>query len=107
MIVSAAASCAAVSACAAFASRVGKLQFELIEQRAALRGLSKLFVPQLLDRELELLDQQCPRLGFGFRSQAGGALRTQHRLQSDHIIGERIVGAHQVKRITTPRRCLD
>jgi hypothetical protein len=30
--------------------QVGKLQFELIEQRATLRGLPELFVPQLLDR---------------------------------------------------------
>jgi hypothetical protein len=44
--------------------QVGKLQFELIEQRATLRGLPELFVPQLLDRELELIDQQRPRLGY-------------------------------------------
>ena len=75
--------------------QVGKLQLKLIEQRATLRGLSELFVPQLLDRELELLDQQRPRLGFGFRGQAGRSLRAQHRLQRDHIIGERIVGAHR------------
>jgi hypothetical protein len=31
------------------------LQFKLIEQRASLRRLSELFMPQLLDRELELL----------------------------------------------------
>jgi hypothetical protein len=37
--------------------QVGKLQFKLIEQRASLRRLSELFMPQLLDRELELLDQ--------------------------------------------------
>jgi hypothetical protein len=86
--------------------QVGKLQFELIEQRATLRGLPELFVPQLLDRELELLDQQRPRLGFGFRGQAGGALGAQHCLQGVHIIGERIVGAHRAKRITTRRRCL-
>jgi len=36
---------------------VGKLQLKLIEQRATLRGLSELFVPQLLDRELKLLDR--------------------------------------------------
>jgi hypothetical protein len=86
--------------------QVGKLQFKLIEQRATLRGLPELFVPQLLDRELELLDQQGARLGFGFRGQAGGALGAQHCLQGVHIIGERIVGAHRAQRITTRRRCL-
>ena len=83
--------------------QVGKLQLKLIEQRATLRGLSELLVPQLLDRELELLDQQCPRLGFGFRRQAGRSLGAQHRLQRDHIVGERIVGAHRPKRITIRR----
>ena len=73
------------------------MQFELIEQPASLRGLPESFVPQLLDRELELLDQQCPRLGFGFRGQTGRSFRAQHRLQGDHIVGERIVGAHRAE----------
>ncbi|OAF19248.1 hypothetical protein AXW67_38005 [Bradyrhizobium neotropicale] len=47
--------------------QIGELQLELIQQRSALRGLPELLVPQLLDRELELLDQQCPRLGLRFR----------------------------------------
>ena len=41
--------------------QVGKLQLKLIEQRATLRGLSELLVPQLRDRELELLDQSMSR----------------------------------------------
>jgi hypothetical protein len=50
---------------------IGKLQLELVQQCAALRGLSELLVPQLLDRELELLDQQYPRLGLRFCGQPG------------------------------------
>ena len=38
--------------------QLGELQLELIEQRAALRGLPEPLVPQLGDRELQLLDQQ-------------------------------------------------
>src|SRR3984893_4357198 len=38
--------------------QVGELQLKLIEQRATLRRLSELLVPQLLYRELELVDQQ-------------------------------------------------
>jgi hypothetical protein len=46
------------------------------------------------DRELELLDHQCPRLGFRFRGQPGRSLGAQHCLRRGHIVGERIVGAH-------------
>ena len=74
---------------------IGELQLELIQQRSALRGLSELLVPQLLDRQLELLDQQYPRLRLGFRHQPGRSLGTQHRLQRGHIVGERIIGAHR------------
>ncbi|WP_247449761.1 hypothetical protein [Bradyrhizobium sp. 180] len=52
-------------------------------------------MPELLDRELELLDQQCPRLGLGFRGQTGRSLGTQHRLQRGHIVGKRIISAHR------------
>jgi hypothetical protein len=45
--------------------QIGKL--ELFEQRALLRRLAEPFVLQLLDRVLELLDQQCAVLGFTFR----------------------------------------
>lgn len=40
--------------------QVGELQLELVQQCAALSGLSELLVTQLPERELELLDQQCP-----------------------------------------------
>ena len=40
--------------------QVGKLQFK---RAATLRGLPELFVLQLLDRELELLDQRSQALG--------------------------------------------
>jgi hypothetical protein len=36
---------------------VGELQLELLKHGAAFRGLPKLLVPQLGDRELHLLDQ--------------------------------------------------
>ena len=75
--------------------QIGKLQLELVQQCSALRGLSELLVPQLPDRELELLDQQCPRLRLRFRGQPGCSLGAQHRLQRDHIVGERIIGAHR------------
>ena len=78
--------------------QVGKLQLKLIEQRATLRGLSELFVPQLLDRELELLDQQCPRLGFGFALPSGPlAPRAAWPSGCSTIVGERIVGAHRTQ----------
>jgi hypothetical protein len=43
-------------------------------QCAALGGLSELLMPQLLDREFELLDQQGPRPGLRFCGQAGRSL---------------------------------
>ena len=60
--------------------QIGELQLELVQEGSALGGLSELLVPQLPDRELELLDQQCPRLCFCFRGQAGRTLSAQHRL---------------------------
>jgi len=74
--------------------QIGELQLELVQQCAALGRLSELLMPQLPDRELELLDQQCPCLGFRLHGQAGRSLGTQHRLQGGHIVGERIIGAH-------------
>lgn len=56
-----------------------ELQLELVQQCAALRGLSELLVPQLPDREFELLDQQCLRLGIRLGGQAGRSLGAQHR----------------------------
>ena len=75
--------------------QVGKLQFKLIEQRATLRGLSELVVPQLLDRVLELLDQQRPRLGLGFRGQAGWRSALIIAFSALTSSGKRIVGAHR------------
>jgi hypothetical protein len=43
-------------------------------QYAAFGGRPELLVPQLLERELELLDQQCPCLSFRLRGQAGRSL---------------------------------
>lgn len=74
---------------------IGELQLKLVQQCAALGGLSELLVPQLLDREFELLDEQGPRVGLGFCGQPGRALGAQHRLQGGHIVGERIIGAHR------------
>jgi len=37
--------------------QISKLKLKLIEQRSPFRGLTKPIVPQLPDRELELLDQ--------------------------------------------------
>ena len=44
------------------------------------KSSAKLLVPQLLDREFELLDQQCPRLGLRFCRQPGrpSCLRRWH-----------------------------
>jgi hypothetical protein len=75
--------------------KVSELQLELVQQCAALGALSELLVPQLLDRELELLDQQAPRLGLGFRGQSGRSLGAQHRLQRNHIVGKGIIRAHR------------
>jgi hypothetical protein len=74
--------------------QIGKLEFELVKQCATFRRLSELTMPQLFDRELELLDQQRLSLSFGFRSQPRGALRAQHRLQCGDIVRKRIIGAH-------------
>jgi hypothetical protein len=59
--------------------QIGELQLELVQQCATLRGLSELLVPQLSDREFELLDQQCLRLGIRLCGQAGRSLGAQHR----------------------------
>jgi len=47
--------------------QVGELRLELIKQRATLRGLSEPLVPELPDRELELLDQQRAVLRLALR----------------------------------------
>lgn len=60
--------CAAVSACAG-SPPDRKLQLELVQQCASLERRSELLVPQFLDRELELLDQEGPRPGVRFRGE--------------------------------------
>jgi hypothetical protein len=88
--------------------QIGELKFELIQQPCAtLRGSSELLVLELLDRELELLDQQPPRLRFALRCQPGRTLRAQHRLQHIDIVGKRIVDAHRTNRIISRRFCPD
>ena len=52
-------------------------------------------MPELPDREFELLDQQYLRLGIRLRGQARRSLGAQHRLQRGHIVGEKIIGAHR------------
>jgi hypothetical protein len=43
------------------------LKLELIEQRTSLRGLAEPLVPELPDRELELVDQQRSVLRLALR----------------------------------------
>jgi hypothetical protein len=70
--------------------QIGELQFELIKQRAALRGLAELLAPQLPDGELELLEQERPGMSLSFRSLARRALGDEHSLQHGHIAAARI-----------------
>ena len=58
-------------------------------------GLAEPLVPQLGDRELELLDQHRAVLRFALRRQPCGALGHEHRLQRRDIVGQRIVNAHR------------
>ena len=55
--------------------QVGELKLGLIEQRATLRGLCELLVPQLFDRVFELLDQQRAVLRLALRRNQCLALR--------------------------------
>ena len=55
--------------------QVGKLQFELIEQRAALRGWPKLFVPQLL---IVSLSSRSAMSAPGLRLPQPSGLRAPH-----------------------------
>ena len=56
--------------------QIGQLQLELIEQRTTLRGLAEPLVPELPDRELELLDQQRAVLRLALRRR--GSLSQPH-----------------------------
>ena len=77
--------------------QLGKRQFELLEDRAALRGLPELLAPQFGDRVLELLDQQRAVLGLAFR-RAGARLRRQQRLVlgDDHRVRRGKIGWQRI-----------
>ena len=70
-----------------------QLQLELVQQRAALRRLAELLVPQLGDRVLQLLDQQRrARAPAASAGQARRPLGQQHRLQRLDVVGKGIIG---------------
>jgi hypothetical protein len=82
--------------------QIGQLQLELIEQRTAFRGLAEPIVSELPDRELELLDQQCPvlclalrRRGSQFSRTQGLALGNDERMRARKIGWKRIINAHR------------
>ena len=81
-----------------------QLQLELVEQRAALRGLAEPLVPQLGDLLLELLDLQ--HLIAHLRAMRL-PLRQQHRLEGLDVVGERFGsgGGHSVISGSIQRRC--
>jgi hypothetical protein len=81
--------------------QVGELKLELIEQRFTLRGLTKPIVPQLPDRELELLNQQrtMPRFtlcrgGPLLGSAECRPLRNDQRMRTRQTDRKRIIKAH-------------
>ena len=89
---------------------VGELQLELLEERAALRGLAEPLVAQLGDRELQLLDQQRRRASASACAPSRCASRAA-RLRGSiiafsvvDIIGKRIGGAHH-RKMESQRRC--
>ena len=77
--------------------QLGKRQFELLEDRAALRGLPELLASQLGDRVLELLDQQRAVLGLAL-GRAGARLRRQQRLVlgDDHRVRGSKLGRQRI-----------
>ena len=82
--------------------QIGELKLELIEQRTTLRGLAEPIVPQLPDRELELLDQQRPVLGLALRRRGAYlgrtqrlALRDDERMRTRKVGRKRIIDAHR------------
>lgn len=84
-----------ILACAAFLPKIGELQLELVQQCSAIGGLSELLVPQLLDREFELLDRRCPRLRLRLGGQAGMlARRAASPSASPNRPGKGIIGTH-------------
>ena len=83
------------SACGSFFFQVGELKLKLIEQRAALGGLSELLVPQLPDRVLQLLDQQRAVLRLALRRNQCRPLREDERMRTRKISWKRIIDAHR------------
>ena len=122
-LAAAAAICAAASASAGVLFQLGKLQLELLEQRAALRGLPEPLVPQLGDRELELLDQQravlrlalapppclrraAPRrasIAFSVARSSGSESVSAHRRRCESQSDLRCVSRTIARRFTMPR----
>ena len=92
--------------------QVGKLQLELLDQRAALGRLSEPLMPQLGDRELQLRNLERPRMRLcfstarlRFRLDPSRAFGDQHRLQRRNVVRQRIVSAHANERTTTRFVC--
>ena len=82
--------------------QIGELKLELIEQRTTFRGLAEPIVPELPDRELELLDQQRPVLGLALRRRGPLLSRTQRlalrddeRMRTRKVGRKRIIKAHR------------
>jgi hypothetical protein len=65
--------------------QIGQLQLELVMQPTPFRGLAEPIMSELPDRELELLDQQCPVLCLALRRRGSQAhARSQDRLEANH-----------------------
>ena len=84
--------------------QVGKLQFELLDQRAAFGRLSEPLVAQLGDDKLQLRNLERPRMRLCFRAahlrlrlDPRRAFGEQHRLQRRNVVGERISSAHLLR----------
>ena len=83
--------------------QVGELQLELLEQRAAFRGLAEPLVPQLGDRELELLDQQRAVLRLALRRGRSRLCRTQClALRHDQRMRTREIGRQRIIECSSP-----
>ena len=93
--------------------QVGELKLELLEQRAALRGLAEPLVPQLGDRELELLDQQravCASLSAAVALACAALSACRWAMISAcaarEVVGKRIIGAHRQQWNHNTRLCV-
>ena len=86
---------------------IGKLKLKLLDQCSPFRGLTKPFMAQLGDDELQLLDHQRQRLRCRFCCGARGALGQQHRFQRRDIVRKRIISAHHQHGITKCCSCVN